>query len=255
MIQITDLVKVRLCPYQFYLEKMKKKKVPTNREMYLGKVYHRIAEETVNRENLILRELESGVTTRKLFDILYAEYCRVIRNVVLRRKAKLTSLDIDYEQLMVELREHFKGMAIEKAVSMKRAFEKKEKEVIVGHVEYYIEDSDLGLLGRVDRVEIHGETLMPVEIKTVEKKRPTLSEMLQLAGYALLLERQRNTTVCKGIIEYPSRRVLVDIPDKLKEYVLHLRDYALEILNGKVPEKVRTDKCDRCHFYDVCWGA
>ncbi|MBU7029895.1 MAG: CRISPR-associated protein Cas4 [Theionarchaea archaeon] len=255
MIQITDLVKLRLCPYRFYLEKMKKKKAPTTQEMYLGKVYHKIAEETVKRENQIFEELEPGCTSRKVFDVLYAEYCRVIRNVILRRKQKLTSLNIDYETLMEELRDYYKEVAIEKVFSIKKAFEKKEEDVIIGHVEYYIENSELGLLGRVDRIEIHGEVLLPVEIKTVEKKRPTSSELLQLAGYALLLERERGTTVSKGIVEYPSKRILVDIPDKLKEYILKLRDYALEILNGEIPKKVRTDKCDRCHFYDMCWGA
>lgn len=253
MIQITDLVKLRLCPYRFYLEKMKKKKAPTTQEMYLGKVYHKIAEETVKRESHLFEELESGLTSRQVFDVLYTEYCRVIRNVILRRKKKLESLTIDYEELMGELRDYYKDIAIEKTVSMKKAFEKKEEDVIVGNVEYYIEDTDLGLLGRVDRIEIHGEILLPVEIKTVEKNRPTFSELLQLAGYALLLERERNTPVCKGIVEYPTKRILVDIPDKLKEYVLKLRDYALTILNGEVPEKVRTDKCDRCQFYDMCW--
>ena len=253
MIQITDLVKLKLCPYRFYLEKMKKKKVPTSQEMYLGKVYHKIAEETVKRESHIIEELTSGCTTRQVFDILFAEYCRVIRNVILRRKAKLLSLKIDYETLIKELRDYYKDVAIGKAVSMKRAFEKKDEEVIVGSVEYYIENSELGLLGRIDRIEIHGATLLPVEIKSVEKKRPTFSEILQLAGYALLLERERNTPVSKGIVEYPSKRILVDIPEKLKEYIVTLRDYALEILQGEVPNKVRTDRCDKCHFYDTCW--
>ena len=253
MIQITDLVKLKLCPYRFYLEKMKKKKVPTSQEMYLGKVYHRIAEETVKRESHIIEELTSGCTTRQVFDILFAEYCRVIRNVILRRKAKLLSLEIDYETLIKELRDYYKDVAIGKAVSMKRAFEKKDEKVIVGNVEYYIENGELGLLGRIDRIEIHGATLLPVEIKSVEKKRPTFSEILQLAGYALLLERERNTSVSKGIVEYPSKRILVDIPEKLKEYIVTLRDYAREILQGEVPEKVRTDRCDRCHFYDMCW--
>lgn len=255
MIQITDLIKLKLCPYRFYLEKMKKKKAPTTQEMYLGKVYHKIAEETVKRESCILEELHSGCTSRKVFDVLYAEYCRVIRNVILRRKQKLISLDIDYETLMKELRDYYKEVAIGKALSVKKAFEKKEEDTIVGNVEYYIENNELGLLGRVDRIEIHGEVLLPVEIKTVEKKRPTFSELLQLAGYALLLEQERGTTVSKGIVEYPSTRILVDIPDKLKEYILALRDYAQQILDGEIPEKVRTDKCDRCHFYDTCWDS
>ena len=96
MIQITDLVKLKLCPYRFYLEKMKKKKVPTSQEMYLGKVYHRIAEETVKRESHIFEELTSRCTTRQVFEILFAEYCRVIRNVILRRKSKLLSLNIEF---------------------------------------------------------------------------------------------------------------------------------------------------------------
>ena len=255
MIQITDLVKLKLCPYRFYLEKMKKKKVPTTQQMYLGKVFHKITEETVKRESQLLEEFKAGVRSRQIFDVLYAEYCRVIRNVILRRKGKLESLGFDYEKLVKELRDYYKEVAIGKAVSMKRILEKKEKEVEVGYVEYYIENTELGLKGRIDRIEIHEGVVIPVEIKTREKKRPTLSEMLQLAGYALLLEKEKGSPVEKGIVEYPTRRILVDVPDKLKEYIILLRDYALEILNGDIPEKVRTDRCDICHFYDMCWNT
>lgn len=253
MIQITDLVKLKLCPYRFYLEKMQKKKVPTTEGMYLGKVFHKISEETIMRESQIFEDLRPGVTSRQIFDLLYAEYCRVIRNVILRRKEKLGALNVDCERLMAELRDYYKDTALEKAVSMKRALEKKEVEVAIENVEYYVENSELGLLGRIDRVEIHEGVIVPVEIKTVEKKRPTFSEILQLAGYALLLEKERDITVGKGIVEYPSRRILVEIPDRLKEYIINLRDYALEILKGEIPEKVRTDRCDICHFYDMCW--
>ncbi len=251
MIQITDLVKLKLCPYRFYLEKMKKKKVPTNQGIYLGKVYHKIAEEIAKRESHILEEVTAGMS-QNLFDILYAEYCRVIRNVILRRKKKLVSLDIEYGQLMKELREYYKAMAMKRVSAMKK-IEEEEIEIIIDSVEYRIEDGELGLVGKVDRIETHEGVIVPVEIKTVQKKRPTVSEMLQLAGYALLLERERNTSVCKGIIEYPSKRFPVDIPDKLKQNILNLRDYALEILQGEIPEKIRTDRCDRCHLYDECW--
>jgi len=252
MIQITDLVKLKLCPYRFYLEKMKKKKVPTSQEIYLGKVYHKIAEEIAKREPPILEEVTAG-TSQNLFDVLYAEYCRVIRNVILRRKKKLVSLDIDYGQLMKELREYYKAIATKRVSTMKKVEEEEEMEIIIDSVEYRIEDSELELVGKVDRIETHEGIIVPVEIKTIQKKRPTVSEMLQLAGYALLLERERNTSVCKGIIEYPSKRFLIDIPDKLKQNILNLRDYALEILQGEIPEKVRTDRCDRCHLYDECW--
>lgn len=254
MIQITDLVKLKLCPYRFYLEKMKKRKTPTTQEIYLGKVYHKISEESARRESHILEELESGCSSREIFDLLYAEFCRVIRNVILRRKRQLESLNIDYQQLMTGMRDYYKNVAIEKAVSVKRALEKKEMDIIIGQVEYYIENSDLGLVGRIDRIEIHEGVLLPVEIKTIEKRRPTFSELLQLAGYALLLEKEKGTAICRGIVEYPSKRILVNIPDTFKEYVLLLRDHALQILNGEIPEKVRTDKCDRCYFYDSCWG-
>ena len=253
MIQITDLVKLKLCPYRFYLERIKKRRVPTTSEVYTGTVYHKIAEETAKRENQIFRELESGYSSRKIFDVLYAEYCRVIRNVILRRKKKLTSLDLDSEILMENLRAYYKEIALDKAVFMKKALERHDVEVEIESVEYYIENRELGLVGKIDRVEVHKGMEIPVEIKTVEKKRPTFSEMLQLAGYALLLEWQRDTTISEGIIEYPLKRIRVDIPDKLKDYVMLLKDYAQEILAGEIPDKVRTDRCDRCHFYDECW--
>ena len=253
MIHVTDLIKLRICPYRFYLEKIEKISLPPTQDMYVGTVFHKILEEIMTREQFIFSTLDDSYSPRQIFDILYKEYSRVIRNVILRRKKKLLSLGIDHEQLFTSLREHYRTVAISRAVFMKRCLKRKEIEIEIETVEYYIEDPDLDLAGRVDRIEIHKGIPVPVEIKSVEKNYPTDIEILQLTGYALLMERERDMAIPTGIIEYPSKRFSIEISEELRESVLNLRDHAHSILEGVTPEKVRTDRCDSCQFYERCW--
>lgn len=253
MIHVTDLVKLRICPYRFYLEKIEKISLPPTQDMYVGTVFHKILEEIIKREQFIFSTLDESRSSRQIFDILYKEYTRVIRNVILRRKKKLVSLGIDSEQLFISLRDHYRKVAIGRAVFMKRCLKTKEIEIEIETVEYYIEDLELDLAGRVDRIEIHKGKPVPVEIKSVEKNYPTDIEILQLTGYVLLMERERDMAIPTGIIEYPSKRFSIEISDELKELVLNLRDHALSILTGVTPEKVRIDRCDSCQFYERCW--
>jgi CRISPR-associated protein Cas4 len=253
MIHVTDLIKLHLCPYRFYLEKIENLSLPPTRDMYVGTVFHKISEEISKREEFIFHSLDESYTSRQIFDILYKEYTRVIRNVILRRKKKLVSLGIDSEELFTSLRDHYREVAISRAVFMKRCVQTREREIEIETVEYYIEDGELDLVGRVDRVEIHRGVPVPVEIKSVEKKYPTDIEILQLTGYAMLMERERDMEIPQGIIEYPTNRFFIDISDELKESVLHLRDHALSILQGIIPDKVRTDRCDSCQFFERCW--
>ncbi|MBU7032421.1 MAG: CRISPR-associated protein Cas4 [Theionarchaea archaeon] len=253
MIHVTDLIKLRICPYRFYLEKIEKISLPPTQDMYVGTVFHKISEEIMTKEQFIFSTLNESYSPRQIFNILYKEYSRVIRNVILRRKKKLLSLGIDHEQLFASLREHYRTVAISRAVFMKRCLKTKEIEIEIETVEYYIEDPDLDLAGRVDRIEIHKGIPVPVEIKSVEKNYPTDIEILQLTGYALLMERERDMAIPTGIIEYPSKRFSIEISDELREMVLNLRDHALSILRGVTPEKVRTDRCDSCQFYKRCW--
>jgi CRISPR-associated protein Cas4 len=255
MIHVTDLIKLRICAYRFYLEKIEKIVLPPTQDMYLGTVFHKISEEIIKREEFIFSSLHESNTSRQIFNILYKEYTRVIRNLILRRKKKLVSLGIDTEELFTSLRDHYRDVAIGRAVFMKRCIKTKEREreIEIETVEYYIEDVELDLAGRVDRIEIHRGVPIPVEIKSVEKKYPTDNEVLQLTGYAVLMERERDMEIPRGIIEYPTNRIFIDISDELRESVLHLRDRALSILQGTTPEKVRTERCDSCQFFERCW--
>lgn len=255
MIHITDLITLHMCPYRFYLEKLEKISIPPTESMYKGTVFHKIVEEISKREEFIFSTLDETYTSRRIFEILFKEYTRVIRNVILRRKKKLVALSIETEDLFTSLRDHYRKVAVSRAVFMKRCIKRKEMEIEIENVEYYIEDSELDLAGRIDRIEIHKGIPVPVEIKSVEKTYPTDIEILQLTGYAVLMERERNVDIQGGIIEYPTTRFFIDISDECKKSVLNLRTHAHAILQGEIPEKVRTDRCDSCHFYEKCWSS
>src|SRR5680860_64047 len=103
----------------------------------------------------------------------------------------------------------------------------------------------LGLTGRADLVEFHGETPYPVEYKA-GSKRDHQHESLQLCAQALCLEEMFDTSVLKGAIyAHASRkRSEVAFDDELRARVPAAVAAVREMLSGMLmPPAVNDARC------------
>lgn len=115
----------------------------------------------------------------------------------------------------------------------------------------------LGLVGRADVVEFHGETPYPVEYKHGAKRhhRPA---RIQLAAQALCLEEMTGTPVPEGALFHTGshRRQAVAIGEVLRTAVKETVHAVREMLvAARVPPPVNDDRCPPCSLQRVCLPA
>ena len=112
----------------------------------------------------------------------------------------------------------------------------------------------LGLVGRADVVEFHGETPYPVEYKQGQR-RDWQFEAIQLCAQALCLEEMLGFPVPKGAIYYCSSRVRREIVlnEFLRVTVQNIAKEVRELLAGvDLPAAVNDQRCEKCSLIDSC---
>ena len=120
--------------------------------------------------------------------------------------------------------------------------------------EFYVEDEDLGLKGKIDVLELDGDPI-PVERKRAESGEYYKSDELQLAGYCLLLESHLGEPVREGAIYLyeTDQRMHVRITDDLREEVWDRLD-AMRAMESEVvpPITENPSKCEACSTRSYC---
>ncbi|MDR4488276.1 MAG: CRISPR-associated protein Cas4 [Nitrospirales bacterium] len=116
----------------------------------------------------------------------------------------------------------------------------------------------LGLIGKADVVEFHGNTPYPVEYKHGSKAKTWGHEDLQLCAQALCLEEMTGQEVPRGAIyHFKSRRrreVMFDQP--LRDAVAEATQAIREMLeNKRVPPPVNDNRCEHCSLHESCMPA
>lgn len=123
---------------------------------------------------------------------------------------------------------------------------------------YLIRDKNLEMSGAVDKIEIIDGKYYPISRKS---KNPPLrgiwdSDAIEIAAYSLLIEREFDTEVLVGFVDYENigdrRPVIVD--SELKEGLFIVLDAIREIINqGELPEvNINPKKCEKCSFLEIC---
>lgn len=113
----------------------------------------------------------------------------------------------------------------------------------------------LGIIGKADVVEFHGDIPYPVEYKHGPKRKHQ-NDDVQLCAQALCLEEMTGYPVKKGaIFHYSSRRrreVGIDsaLRRKTEEIIIKVRDM---LVNGILPPPVNDERCRECSLADSCF--
>lgn len=267
MIYVTDLTEYLICPYKIYLKKIKCLPMPQTPEMLTGTLIHKIYEEVLSRERIIIEQrIQEDMEIDEIFKILYADSKRVIKNVVIRYREKLKDLEVNYLDLIKELQEELKEDELLKSIQIKKyiSIYGKNKNLynnlfLMKDMECQISSNELGLTGKIDKIEYDQDgNLYPVELKTgIFTNGIKKHEKLQVAAYALLLEKEKGINVPLGFLEYyqVNQRLTFLIKEEDKIEVLEILEKVKELLNTeKEPIKERKNICQRCGYNTICWS-
>lgn len=115
----------------------------------------------------------------------------------------------------------------------------------------------LGLTGRADIVEFHGETPYPVEYKS-GSSRKWAHEAVQACAQAICLEEMLGVPVPAGAIWYHAsrqrREVLFD--DHLRSLVVEMTMAVRAMMAGtKLPDAPNDARCPKCSLFEACLPA
>ena len=112
----------------------------------------------------------------------------------------------------------------------------------------------LGLIGKADVVEFHGDTPYPVEYKH-GKKREREHDDLQVCAQAICLEEMTGKSVPRGAIFHHSsrRRREVQFDDALRLRVSEtITAIRAMFSQRKLPPPVNDKRCERCSLQESC---
>jgi len=112
----------------------------------------------------------------------------------------------------------------------------------------------IGLIGKADVVEWHGETPFPVEYK-VGKKRTWGHEVLQLCAQAVCLEEMLGVRVPAGAIYYVGsrrRREVVFTAADREAVSVATREVRAMLAGQHLPPAIDDARCPNCSLIDAC---
>jgi len=121
----------------------------------------------------------------------------------------------------------------------------------------WLRSLELGLAGRADVVEFHGNVPLPVEYKRGRPKQG-MEDKVQLCAQAMCLEEMTGRAVPDGALFYGSQNRRLDVPlnDALRELTrgTALSVHAL-VEKGVTPPAKYSPACRNCSLVHLCMPA
>lgn len=158
---------------------------------------------------------------------------------------------IHVEQTFDENLYTMRGQAVHKRV------DEPESEIVDGvRVERAVPlwSKRLGLIGKADVVEFHGEAPYPVEYKHGPRREKEHDD-LQVCAQAMCLEEMTGQAVPRGAIYHHSsrrRREVVFTPDLRRHVEEAIDGIRLMLESGTLPPPVNDRRCERCSLIESC---
>jgi CRISPR-associated protein Cas4 len=261
ILSITDITSYMYCPRKFYLKKVRGIKEKQNQLMVKGRLKHEVFDRFNKNEKNIVTEIKEKISKEEIYKIYRTDALKITNQIINFHKEllsgfKISRFDFLHEVLSslekeIKLRISSIEQGIEKGYLGKELWENLP-------VKYFSEvemiSEELGLKGRIDRVEL-GEEIIPYEIKT--RKEVYEADKIQLAGYSLLLEDKFKKKIYFGIIETAEKKEKIIIDEELRKRFLGLAEEIRTMLREKkeMPINSSFKKCQYCNFQEICFSG
>lgn len=256
LINVTDLSSYLYCPRKLYLKRVKGFKEKATKKMILGFLKHKVFENFSNNEEKIISSIKQEISKKdisrvyeknldKEVEAVSNKYEKMIKSFNIMKK-DLSKAVLEFMKKEIELRIDAIKKGMEKGFLGRELWDNLKPKY---RTEYKILSKDLGLKGKIDRVEF-GDKIIPYEIKT--KNKVYFSDKIQLAAYVLLLENKFNININKGIIESKKGRQELEVDKELKDKVI---DIANKIRDLDQLPKIQSNfnKCRHCKLKQDCF--
>jgi len=267
MISVTDLTAYIYCPRKLFLRLVMDYKEPPKDVMVLGILNHEMFDMINKNEEFIVTSIKKPMPTEEI-EILYRKsYADMLIETLKNMKSQILQVNLSPNQVFNETWDFFLEEAELRAVNISNFIEKNNLfgkdlwEALTPKIlsEVKIRSEKLGLVGRLDKIEIENENYAPIDLKTGKPPKSDIwqDQKIQLAAYSLLIEEKFSTNVDYGYIEYlkTRERRKIYINPFMKENVKNLIDEVNRLIKvNKLPEKIdNINKCNNCGLRTECY--
>ena len=212
LISVTSLSAYTFCQRALYLRLVLGFKEPTKPVMLLGSIRHRVYDEANKKEEYLVSMVTSDLSRQEILQMFANAYNGVLNKSIYTYASQLDALKMDKN----ETTEQMKPFVLEQAKARadeilsfsaktnlfgKELWDKLTPKIIT---ELRVSSDKLRLKGIIDRIEIHDNEYVPVEIKTgrVPSEGVWPDHRLQVASYMMLLKEKFNVEVREGLVKY-----------------------------------------------------
>ncbi|MBU4087015.1 MAG: CRISPR-associated protein Cas4 [Nanoarchaeota archaeon] len=256
IINITDITGFLYCPRKIYLKLVKGIKSPPTQRMINGMLRHKVFDIFNKNESSLVSSIKSKINQEEIKK-LYLNFLHDIIQEILTQNnilaGKFRINEKDFSKSILETMNPEIEMRVKSITTfLEKGFLGKElwRELIPKYLtELKLESQELGLRGRVDRV-MFSDSILPYEVKTRDKIYE--SDKLQLAGYALLLEKEFNKQISKGIVEFLGQQQEIDLTQELKNKVLEIAETIRNLSEENASMPSNFEKCRNCELNENC---
>jgi len=256
IINITDITEYLYCPRKVYLKLVKGIKSPPTKRMINGMLRHKVFDIFNKNEKQLIESINEKIEEkeiRKEYDSLIED---IAKHVLNQNESMAKSFKIDEKDFVKSIRETMNPEIELRIKSIVLVLEKGFYGVDLWRnlspkyqTEVKLESADLGLRGRVDRV-MFADSIIPFEIKTRDKVYD--SDKIQLAGYALLLEKEFSKQVNLGIVEFLGKQEKIELTEELKNQVLDIAEKIRNLTDENAQFPSNFQKCANCELKENC---
>ncbi|MBD3361340.1 CRISPR-associated protein Cas4 [Candidatus Woesearchaeota archaeon] len=266
MVSVTTLTSYLYCPRKLFLERVEGYVEIPRGVLVKGAVKHRVFDELTSSEEQLISSLKKSFDWDTTFEQYKSYFSRILRRAVLKSAKQIKMAQLNPMAVFNEFQLFFSKEAETRA---RYVFDFMQKNKIDGSElwsqlvpkiksEYKVSSQVLDLSGKIDRVEVYPEQLIPIEIKSGNPPREGAWEnhKVQLAAYALLLEDKFGIKVSEGVIHYvdANQKIDVSINPFLREQVKELiKNVKLLFKSRKIPPIAENkNKCAVCGLRKKC---
>jgi CRISPR-associated protein Cas4 len=265
-ISVTFLTAYMYCKRKFFLEQIAGIAEPPKEVLVTGKIKHNVFDLANKQERGIVLAVTNS--DKEQIETKYKEmYAKNLKNTILINKDALNkvekSLSDAYKELWPFFEEEAKVRAenLHKFAAENNIFGKELWEKLTPKIEseVYVESENLQLKGKVDRIEVYADKIVPVELKTGSGPKEGVWEehQVQIGAYMMLLEEVLGKKASVGRVSYLKDKEdrEVSLNPFLRDEIVKLVKEVQEFIEKKnIPDFTRNrNKCESCGLKENCY--
>ncbi len=267
MVSVSMLSAYKYCRRKLFLEYVLGIREPLKEPVVLGSIRHECYEKINKTDEEIVRNILEMKTLDEIYEIYKAKYSKILMEVIVKNsnKIKLVKLDsyVIFKKTLPFLLEEgcIRAENIHSFIQENNVFGEELWSRLTPKIksEYRIDSEKLNLIGIIDQLEIHGNMLVPVEMKTGKCPSEGVwpGHSIQIAAYALLLEDKFGIELKGGFLRYldAKEKRYVAINPFLRLEVKETLEKVKALLESKeIPDfEENKNKCARCGLKQRCY--